>query len=162
MVSHKNRGMLLESVINKTIQSYYEKKSALIHKKNLDIKFKSVDALNKAKNAYISKKSTVDYYGVYQGMFLAFEAKSSETNLIPKASFKQHQQKYLLDVIEHKGKAFYILFFKKASKIFIISAIKINFLKSNSISLEYVADNGFELDIIYPGWIDFLEYINYL
>jgi len=67
MKNKNNRGMLLESIINNTNEYYFKNEIALIHKKNLDIKFKNVK-LEKNKlllnNASIFSKSTVDYYGV--------------------------------------------------------------------------------------------------
>lgn len=42
MKNKNNRGMLLESIINNTNEYYFKNGIALIHKKNLDIKFKNV------------------------------------------------------------------------------------------------------------------------
>ena len=78
---NKNRGMLLETIINQTNSFYIINNICLIHKKNLDIKFSSVVLKDKklvAKDAKITNKSTVDYYGLWKGKFLAFEAKSTE------------------------------------------------------------------------------------
>ena len=72
-VIHKNRGMLLEQILNKTIEYYNKNNIAFFAKKNLDIKFSKVfvdDRNKKLESSFISKKSTVDYYGIYKGNIL--------------------------------------------------------------------------------------------
>jgi recombination protein U len=83
---NKKRGSLLESVINKTIAFYERNNVGLFHKKNLDVAFQSVTTQNNKpylNNGYILKKSTVDYYGVLSGFFIAFEAKSTNQEKLP-------------------------------------------------------------------------------
>ncbi|WP_245979647.1 Holliday junction resolvase RecU [Mycoplasma struthionis] len=115
MELQKNRGMLLESIINQTNIFYLTNKIALIHKKNLDINFKGV-ALEKnklkLKDATIKSKSTVDYYGVYKGKFIAFEAKSTEEKNFSLANVKKHQVEYLNLIESFYGLAFWIIYFK--------------------------------------------------
>lgn len=92
MRTSKNRGMLLESIINRTILTLERDGVALVHKKGLDLSFKSVDKEGfKVKGARIISKSTVDYYGVFKGRFLAFETKSVEEDYFPLSNIKKHQ-----------------------------------------------------------------------
>ncbi|CAL59249.1 Pseudogene of RecU (N terminal part) [Mycoplasmopsis agalactiae PG2] len=74
---YKNRGMLLETIINQTIDYYTYNHIAFIEKKGLPIKFSNItNSENKLllSNAFVYKKSTVDYIGCYKGRFLAFES----------------------------------------------------------------------------------------
>lgn len=156
MNNNANRGMLLETIINKTIQQYKEKNIALFHKKTLDIKFSSIDEMKRIKNGVVMSKSTVDYYGIYKGSFIAFEAKSSNTESIPKSNFKEHQHNYLLKIKEHSGYAFYIFLFRQTNEFFLadISIIK---YEKKSITLEYIRKEAISLDLIFPGVIDFIK-----
>lgn len=123
MKNKNNRGMLLESIINNTNEYYFKNGIALIHKKNLDIKFKNVK-LEKNKlllnDASIYSKSTVDYYGVWKGRFLAFEVKSTEQKNFEKKNIKKHQIEYLNKVVLHQGIAFWIIYFKFQNEFLLI------------------------------------------
>jgi recombination protein U len=154
---NNNRGMLLETIINNTIKQYKQKGVAIFHKKSLDIKFSALDGTKKIKNGVIISKSTVDYYGIYQGSFVAFEAKSSKTNTIPKNNFKVHQHNYLKTIKKHGGLAFYILLFKETNAFFLVDVSLINYEKK-SITIQYVRDKAIELDLLFPGVIDFVKY----
>ncbi|MGL5308930.1 MAG: Holliday junction resolvase RecU [Metamycoplasmataceae bacterium] len=157
-MNNNNRGMLLETIINKTIRYYEEKSIALIHKKTLDIKFSSIDEKRRVKNGVVISKSTVDYYGIYKGSFIAFEAKSSSINVISKSNFKNHQHDYLLKIKKHNGMAFYIFLFKRTNEFFIIDISLVNYRKK-TITLEYIRSKGIALELIYPGIIDFIKYL---
>lgn len=155
---NNNRGMLLETIINKTIKQYKNKNIALIHKKTLDIKFSSVDKSNNIKNGIIISKSTVDYYGIYQGSFIAFEAKSVIGTSIPKNNFKDHQHDYLKTIKNLGGIAFYIFLFKSTNEFFLVDISLVNYEKK-TITLEYIKKKGMSLELIYPGIIDFIIYL---
>ncbi|MGL6125144.1 MAG: Holliday junction resolvase RecU [Metamycoplasmataceae bacterium] len=158
MNNNSNRGMLLETIINKTIKYYKEKNIALLHKKTLDIKFSSIDEMRRVKNGVVISKSTVDYYGVYKGKFIAFEAKSSNTKTIPKNNFKDHQHNYLQEIKKHSGLAFYIILFKRTNEFFLVDISIINYRKK-SITLEHIRKTSISLDLIFPGIIDFIKYL---
>lgn len=84
--------MLLESIVNRTILMLEQEGVALIHKKGLNLSFKSVDRKERrVDGARIVSKSTVDYYGVFRGRFIAFEAKSVEEDYFPLANIRKHQ-----------------------------------------------------------------------
>lgn len=155
---NNNRGMLLETIINKTIKQYKDINVALIHKKTLDIKFSSIDKNNKVKDGIVSSKSTVDYYGIYKGTFIAFEAKSVNGETIPKNNFKEHQHNYLKSIKNHGGIAFYILLFKETNEFF-LADISIMDYKKKSITLKYIKEKGISLELIYPGVIDFINFL---
>lgn len=160
--NYKNRGMLLEKLVNNTINFYIKNKIAFFAKKGLDIKFKSVNNYNENKlsisDAFISSKSTVDYYGVYKGKYVSFEAKSTDENVFYTKNVKDHQHNHLKFIDSLGAKAFYLIMFKKFSKIFIVDVNDFNISK-NSYSYEEALKNWRPLDIVFPGIVDFLELI---
>ncbi|MGZ9428357.1 Holliday junction resolvase RecU [Mycoplasma sp. 1012] len=159
MQNTKNRGMILEKIINNTIKFYLENNIAIFHKKNLDISFKKVSNNNELENAIISKKSTVDYYGIYKGFFICFEAKSTNENYLPKQNIKDHQLKYLKNINAHGGISFFIILFKHLERFFLISANKIDLNSEQSINIDFLSKEGIEIELMYPGIIDFAPFI---
>lgn len=96
--------MLLEKIINNTINYYLKNKIAFFNKKNLNIKFKTMsEDRYKLDLAFISSKSTVDYYGIYQGQYISFEAKSTELDVFPLSNIKEHQHQHLKLINELGG-----------------------------------------------------------
>ncbi|MXR13303.1 Holliday junction resolvase RecU [Mycoplasma flocculare] len=157
-MNHKNRGMFLEKIINNTIEFYCENDIAIFHKKNLDISFKAVSKDLAVNDAFIFKKSTVDYYGIYKGIFIAFEAKSTNENALNLKQIPEHQLNYLQKIRKHYGCAFFVIFFKQLEKFYIVSISKID-LSWKSITVEFLEKQGFEIALTYPGIIDFIGYI---
>ena len=161
---NKNRGMFLEEIINRTIDFYKKNDIAIFHKKNLDIKFLKIEEINRRKiikNGFIEKKSTADYYGIYKGKYISFEAKSTNLNSLPISNIKDHQLNYLYKILKHKGIAFILIFFAKFNRVFILFIDSLQYLEINkkSISLEFVIMHGVETCITYPGIIDFIEFL---
>lgn len=164
MINYKNRGMLLESIINNSIHYYNSNKIAYFQKKNLDILFKKVENVNKKpvlSSTIISKKSTVDYYGVYNGRYVCFEAKSTKTNSIPIHNIKEHQHNHLKLINSLGGKAFYIFYFKGINKFYFVDIKNwdLNFQSKKTISINEIKLFGKELTLIFPGILDFLNFI---
>ncbi|TCG10474.1 Holliday junction resolvase RecU [Mycoplasma todarodis] len=158
----KNRGMLLESILNTTINLYRKNNVALFHKKEIPISFGKVIKNGKnirLDNAFIKSKSTSDYYGVFKGKFIAFEAKSTNQKSLPLSNIKHHQRKYLNDVQNHGGIAFYIFSFKTYDKYFMIYVDTIENLRKKSFSLDDANEHGIELDLVFPGILDFLAHL---
>ncbi|MBG0731012.1 Holliday junction resolvase RecU [Mycoplasma sp. 'Moose RK'] len=158
-MNNKNRGMFLEKVINETIEFYNQNDIAIFHKKNLDISFKSVNKDLNITNGYIFRKSTVDYYGIYKGVFVAFEAKSTNENALNLKQIPEHQLNYLRKIRKHYGCAFFVIFFKQLEKFYILNVDKISNLKK-SIPVDFVKKEGFEIQLTYPGIIDFIHFID--
>lgn len=156
----KNRGMLLEKIINKTIDYYAKNKLAYIEKKSLPVKFKKVENDNlKLDEAYILKKSTVDYIGCYKGFFVAFEAKSTNEKRLPANNITRHQIKYLLDIESNSGLAFFIIFFSFCDEFYLVKASELIQHMNKSISYEEIKNIGFRIELTFPGIIDFLPYV---
>jgi recombination protein U len=156
----KNRGMMLESLINKTIKYYDQNNIALFHKKEIPISFSKIKKNNgkiNIINAKIKNKSTIDYYGIYNGTFYAFEAKSTKLNSLPIKNIKEHQINYLNKIIKYGGKGFLIVAFQKYDEYFVIKNELIKNLKNKSLNIKIARKNGIQLEIIYPGILDFLN-----
>lgn len=163
--NYKNRGMLLENIINKTIWYYKNNDVAFFEKKDLNVKFNSVKFEKNKKmllNSFISSKSTVDYYGIYKGKYVTFEAKSTNESVFYFSNIKEHQHKHLKMIKKFGGISFYIILFKKELKIFLIDVEKIKYEEEKSISIKEVENLGYEIKIIFPGIIDFLIFIDKL
>ncbi|MBN0919259.1 Holliday junction resolvase RecU [[Mycoplasma] gypis] len=161
----KNKGMLLESIINQANENYFFLNKALIHKKNLDIKFtkiKNMDNKIFLEKARIVQKSTVDYYGVYQSKFIAFEAKETEDDNLPINNIKPHQIEYLNLINKFGGVGFYVIFFKKYNTFFYVDASNMHefFKNKKSLSFNESKNIGHELKLIFPGILNYLDFIN--
>lgn len=158
----KNRGMLLESIINKTIVMYRKNDIAIFHKKPIPITFKSLKKDgNKLKvtEGWVGSKSTIDYYGVYDGMYIAFEAKSTNSDTLPMANIKIHQSNYISEVNAHGGFAFYIVGFKSYDEYFLVTEDVINNLDRKSLTIYKAREKCHQLELVYPGILDFVEVI---
>lgn len=154
---YKNRGMLLESIINKSIVTYKENNIGIFHKKELPITFSKIkdeDGRLRIDNGYIKNKSTADYYGIYKGRFVAFEAKSTKLDFLPMSNIKDHQYYYLKDVSLHGGSCFIIILLASRNEFYAIDINKIN-INNSRITREELQTNGIPLELIYPGIIDF-------
>ncbi|QZE12575.1 Holliday junction resolvase RecU [Mycoplasma sp. Ms02] len=154
--------MLLEQIINKTIEFYSKNKIAYIEKNCVPVNFKNVSKNEeriKVKGT-IKQKSTVDYYGCYQGKFIAFEAKMTKSNRLEKTSVKTHQMNYLNKIEENGGIGFYVIYFFVQNKFFIISSIKLKKLnEEGSLSFEIIKKHSKEVPITFPGVLDFICYL---
>lgn len=154
----------METIINQTKEYYLKNNICLIHKKNLDVTFRSVDLNDKKlklNEARIKTKSSVDYYGVYQGKFLAFEAKSTEEDFLPINNIKNHQIEYLNIVEKYKGISFWIIFFKNPGNfIFIKHKDFVQILKNKkAIHYKDALTIGKKLILSFPGILNIVENI---
>lgn len=157
---YKNRGMFLEEVINRTINYYAENKLAYIEKKYLPVKFSAIKNSKsklKACNAFIYRKSTVDYTGCANGKFVAFEAKSTNEKSLPASNIMQHQIDYLKKISNNNGHAFFIIFFSLFNEFYFIDFRAFESIKNEkSYSYEKIKKIGKLINLSFPGVIDFL------
>ncbi|KKB26665.1 RecU Holliday junction resolvase [Mycoplasmopsis meleagridis] len=156
----KNRGMLLETIINKTIDYYERNKIAYIEKKMLPVKFKKVNEKGELSEARIYNKSTVDYIGCFKGNFVAFEAKSTNEKYLPKNNIKKHQVKYLEKINNNGGISFLIIFFSIFDEFYFVKYENIRDFLNKKISYEIIKKQGINLELSFPGIIDFIPCIS--
>ena len=112
-VSHSNRGMNLEEMLNQSNNYYKEKDIALIFKKPTPIGIVDVAYENKKKiikKAYFKEQSTLDYNGIYRGKYIDFDAKEClSKTAFPLNNIHEHQTEHIRGVIRHGGIAFLII-----------------------------------------------------
>lgn len=170
-LSHKNRGMTLESEINESNSYYRDEDKAYIYKKPTPIQIVKVDypSRDKAiiKEAYFTTPSTTDYNGIYNGKYIDFEAKETKS----KSSFSlsnihQHQINHLINILNHNGIAFLIIRFTTLDKTYLLDANTfktfINTSSRKSIPLDFFEKNAFLLKNGYKPRIDYLKIVDLL
>jgi len=125
--SYANLGMTLESDIEASNTYYLNHGIAVIHKKPTPIQVVNVSypARNKAKitEAYYKTPSTTDFNGVYQGKYIDFDAKETNSKTsMPLKNVHEHQIEHLKNVHQQGGIAFLIVHFKKYNQYFLLPA----------------------------------------
>ncbi len=157
-----NRGMYIEELVNRTNSYYYDRNIAIIEKRYLPIKI----IKNLSPNTIVGKllaKSYVDYCGVFKSQHIEFETKQTNESNFNLNLIKEHQLRHLINAMNHGAKSFLIVYFNAIDKIYLIKTsdiinwIKVN--KSKTIKFEYIKDNCQEIDISYPGIIDYLKFL---
>ena len=113
------RGSTLEELINRTNDSYREKKLALIQKVPTPI---TPITINKESRhitlAYFEQKSTVDYIGAVQGIPVCFDAKECAASTFPLQNLHPHQIAFMKEFEEQGGVSFIILSFTQKNEIY--------------------------------------------
>lgn len=125
--TYSNRGMTFEEMINNTNTYYRERNIALIHKKPTPIQIVKVDYPKRSaaviKEAYFKEASTTDYNGVYNGIYLDFEAKETKNKTsFPLSNFHSHQLEHMRQCIKHNGIAFVLIWFATLKRCFLLPA----------------------------------------
>ena len=161
--NYGNRGMFLEDLINQANEYYLEKNIAIIYKKPTPIQVVKYDYNTKRiTDAFYMSESTLDYNGIYNGYYIEFDAKSTNTNNLPLANIASHQLKHLEKIISHKGIAFLIILIN--NEAYLIQGKKVlDFIKSNqrkSIPYDYIKNNGYALKIDYLKGIEYIPAID--
>ena len=167
-IKFDNRGMGLESDINITNQYYIDKEIAYIYKKPTPIQVTKVDYKNNSmiiKEAYFKEPSTTDYNGLYNGMYIDFEAKETTSKTsFPLSNIHKHQIEHIRHVINNGGIGFLIVRFSTMDRNYILMGEDLfRFLDNNdrkSIPLNYFEENGYLIDISYVPRLDYLKVIN--
>jgi recombination protein U len=147
--TYKNRGMSFEQEINASNAYYRSIQRAIITKRPTPINVVKVDYASGAKitQAYFEKQSTTDYNGIYQGRYVDFEAKSTQSaTSFPLANITAHQLQHLRDILDHGGLAFFIVHFVKKDEIYVVKAEHIlwyiNSEKRQSIPYDWIKEKG--------------------
>ena len=168
-LSHKNRGMTLESELNTTNEYYRSIDKAFIYKKPTPIKITKVDypSRDKAviKEAFFTIPSTTDYNGLYKGKYIDFEAKETKS----KTSFSlnnihPHQINHLRNIYNHSGIAFLIVRFTALNETYLLMVN--DFLKyidnndKKSIPIDFFREKAYLLKDRYMPRIDYLKVID--
>lgn len=113
------RGSTLEELINRSNESYRQKKLALIQKIPTPITPISIDKESRHITlAYFDQKSTVDYIGAVQGIPVCFDAKECAADTFPLQNIHPHQIAFMEAFEEQGGIAFIILSYTLKDEIY--------------------------------------------
>lgn len=151
-VSHANRGMSLEAIINDANNYYLENNIACIYKKYTPIGI--VNVKNEKGNkiitkAYFKEISTLDYNGVYQGYYIEFDAKQTlNKTSFPLSNISNHQINHIKNVLNQKGIIFLIIEINK--NYFLLTGKDlltfIDYEKRKSIPYDYFTKHCIKID----------------
>ncbi|MDM5333367.1 Holliday junction resolvase RecU [Ureibacillus composti] len=124
-ISFSNRGKTLEDEINETNTYYLNQQIAIIHKKPVPVQIVKVEYPSRSaaviREAYFRTPSTTDFNGVWDGYYLDFEAKETESKTsFPLKNIHQHQVTHMKDVVSQKGIAFTIVRFSVLERYFVL------------------------------------------
>lgn len=166
--SHSNRGMSLENELNITNQYYLTNNIAVIYKKPTPITIKKVEYQNNnkkvIKEAWFKTPSTTDYNGIYNNLYIDFEAKETKKLSFPLANIHKHQIEHLERIAKCGGIGFIIVKFTCTNETYFLSIE--NFLDyfkhqtKKSIPLKYFQTNGYLIKQEYNPPLDYLKIID--
>ena len=124
-LSFSNRGKSLEDDLNETNEFYVAQGVANIYKKPVPIQIVKVEYPKRSaaviREAYFRTPSTTDYNGAWNGYYIDFEAKETESKTsFPLKNIHDHQIKHMQAVIVQKGIAFFIVRFSTLNRTFVV------------------------------------------
>lgn len=157
--SYGNRGMDLEMLVNMANNNYVDNDIALIYKKPTPIQIVKYD-YNKKRitDAYYQTQSTLDYNGLYKGYYVEFDAKNTNSSILPLSNIASHQIKHIKRVLFHKGIAFLLIMTK--NEIYALNGYKlIDFIDNNSrksIPYEFIKNEGIKVDYSYLKGVNYI------
>ncbi|MEC1178276.1 Holliday junction resolvase RecU [Metasolibacillus meyeri] len=164
-----NRGKTLEDDLNETNTYYLQRQIATIHKKPVPIQIVKVEYPSRSaaviREAYFRTPSTTDYNGVWNGYYLDFEAKETESKTsFPLKNIHAHQVEHMKNVIQQKGIAFFIIRFSSLDRYFItpFSIVENAWQQMvrggrKSIPLQQFEAGAIEMKASYQPRIDYLQ-----
>ena len=172
-ISHRNRGMNFEAIINESNEYYLSNNIAIIHKKPIPIQIVKVDYPSRSaaviKEAYYKVPSTTDYNGIYKGKYIDFEAKETNNKTsFPLSNIHEHQIMHLLEINRHNGISFVLIYFKVLDEVYLLesTALKKYYERSKtgrkSISIDEMKQDGYYIKEGYTPRIDYLKIVDIL
>ncbi len=167
-IKYDNRGMGLEEDINYTNQYYIDKNIAFIYKKPTPIQVTKVDYQKNSmiiKEGFFKEPSTTDYNGLYDGLYIDFEAKeTTNKTAFPLSNIHKHQINHIRNIINNGGIGFLIVRFTSLNKNYVLMGKDfIDYIESNdrkSIPIDYFDSKGYLLEISYIPRLDYLKVID--
>ncbi|MDO4799281.1 MAG: Holliday junction resolvase RecU [Bacillota bacterium] len=114
------RGSDLETLIEFTNEKYAKLGLCRVDKIATPVKVAEIDGNGVITRGFFEKKSTVDFIGIIQGVFVAFDAKETNLKSLPLSNIHPHQVDYMSDVIAQGGLAFLIVHFKSVHRYFLV------------------------------------------
>ncbi len=171
--NYANLGMTLESDIEASNAYYLSHEIAVIHKKPTPIQVVNVSypARNKAKitEAYYKTPSTTDFNGIFDGLYIDFDAKETNSKTsMPLKNVHPHQIDHLRGVFKQGGIAFLIVHFKPYNQYFLLPvSILLNYWDlqdheekgRKSIPYQTFVDQAFLIPFGYQPRLDYLKIV---
>lgn len=151
-----NKGMYLETLIDKTIQfSVHDDEFFLI-------KYNTKNTITKRNRFIYVSNNFVDYFGYYLKHFLVIEAKQNKSDVFYFKRLNENQIFVLNKLSTIGALCFVILYFNNHDAFFIVE-IKhlLSMIKENKKSIKYkeVVKIGEELNLRLPGILDIKQII---
>jgi len=121
------RGMSFEAQLVKANAYYLASNIAVIHKKPTPVQIVKVDYPKRAAatitEGYFKTPSTTDFNGVYQGVYIDFEAKeTTNKTTFPLANLHGHQVKHIFAVAKQGGFAFLLVKFSVLDEVYLLTS----------------------------------------
>lgn len=142
-ITTKNRGKYLETVIDASNRQYKQKGIAVINK--IPTPTQVIRKGKKLTGAFYTEKSTVDFIGIYDGTFIAFDAKECSEPRFAFNRLEGHQLDYLISIKEQGGQGFIIVLFKQENEMYRLTIEEYIELKDTinrkSIPLKWFQEN---------------------
>lgn len=150
--------MYLEEIIN-TANKYYESNNiAFIYKKEVPIKVLKINN-NKIVDAFFKEKSTLDFVGIYNGLYVEFDAKSTNLNYLPLANIHNHQIKHIKNILSCNGICFIIISIN--DEYYLLSGKSLLYYidnyKRKSITYDYIRSKGLLIKYNYLMGLNYLD-----
>lgn len=172
-VTHSNRGMNFEALINESNDYYLTHNIAIIHKKPIPIQIVKVDYPSRSgaviKEAYYKVPSTTDYNGIYIGKYIDFEAKETMNKTsFPLSNIHPHQIKHIKEIKDHGGISFLLIHFKSLGEIYLLESHYVNQYYERSIKgrksihIDELRENGIRITEGFAPRIDYLKAVDYI
>lgn len=153
-----NRGMFLETLINQTAWYYEQQGRCIIFKRSVPVSiYKNDDNVVCAK---VLSKSGSDYYGIYKGRMIDFEAKQTANDFFILANIKKHQWEHLIKIHKFNGISFVLLHLLTIDAYYVIDIDKIiEYQNTTKLSIEWICTNGYKIELVFPGILDLEAYL---
>ena len=166
-INYANRGMDLESIINKSNEYYLEIDRAVIYKKPTPIGIDKVEYTPNPiiKRAYFKEASTLDYNGIYRGKYIDFDAKKSKSKTsFPISNISTHQISHIKNILRHGGIVF-LLIEMNDNVYYLPGENLIDYISNNtrkSIPYSYLESNAYLVKYGINPTLNYLDIIDKL
>ncbi|WP_146551976.1 Holliday junction resolvase RecU [Rummeliibacillus sp. SL167] len=173
-LSYSNRGKTLEEEIDETNEFYLQRNIAVIHKKPVPIQIVKVEYPSRSaaviREAYFRTPSTTDYNGVYNGHYIDFDAKETESKTaFPLKNVHPHQVSHMESSAKQKGICFLLVRFSSLERYFVVPLEMLLLAWSRmlnggrkSIPLGEFEEQAIEIQLSYFPRLDYLKAITQL
>lgn len=169
--TYSNRGRTLEDELSETNEYYLSQGIAVIHKKPVPVQIVNVNYPTRSAavitEAYFRTPSTTDFNGVWEGKYIDFEAKETQSKTsFPLQNIHEHQIEHMKHVTNQRGIAFVIVRFSSLSRYFVVpyDVIENKWTRMKeggrkSITLAEFEYETIELKLRYMPTLDYLKAI---